>query len=706
LWKELKSIKPWEAQLNISEAEEVYLRESWAYRKRKRRLLILFWLIFGILSLLLIWAFWPKAQAEKEASFELEQMLDQISCFGEDCLILVVRKDPKGALRYGFIDKKGRQRIPYQYTEADPFDEYGYARVKIGDRLYLIDTNNRRLPLAESIKALTDSTKALSLNEQLLDSLPQEIFNSTQLEVLYLRGNQLEEIPKEIANLPLLKVLDLGYNEIQQLPLEIAELPLLEILDLQNNKLTQFPMPLTEMEDLEELDLSENLIPAIPKEIAKMKALKKLNLANNKLTEIDSSVIHLENLEELNVYGNEITFVPNAVLKMDLKVLNVGGNRLSKQEEKKVFKYAYSEENEVAKDPERRKAIKNSENYSKTRFEEELENLTAEDDAELENNCNRFWENEKANLSNLNSKMFPLNRTETYRYQMSLHFAPEHRLLSSRFYLKMMFSEELLPNQKTNFYLFGHNKKKLPCKAGKIDISKDGETYTVILYPELLPNDTTESIQNPIDWLAKEELYSVEVEYEISEGVKKSFNRAIRPASGQLIQQVIACMLSTTGQEARLKLAKCSDYFRRRVDSLNVRLMETIPLKLVQNSKFVFRINFEQKGENAWMYVQTNFDQILDKDDRIVFEFQDASRKVFAFEQKHELILLNAKYGSRNRIRLSRKDLEHFAETRIFDVKIMKNESRRVYPFSISPQYSQEIRKVLKCYIEDLDSEY
>lgn len=708
LWRELRQLMLWKEEMELNQQERAFLEASWAYRRRRRRVFAWFWLGLAALGLLMLaWGFWPKGDAgEEEAPLGAQQILDQISCFGEDCLILVVRKDRDGQLRYGFIDKSGRQRIPHQYTEADPFDEYGYARVKIADRLYLIDTNNRRLPLAESIKALTDSTKALSLNEQLLDSLPADIFEHTNLEVLYLRGNQLEEIPQEIANLPLLKVLDLGFNEIRNLPAEIAELPFLEILDLQNNKLTTFPMALTEMEALEDLDLSENQIPNIPKEIAKMKSLKKLNLANNQLTEIDTAVIQLENLEELNVYGNEITFVPNSVLNMDLKVLNVGGNRLSKQEEKKVFKYAYKEESS----PKDSRMLKNNEKENRTSVKgygtkDEVKNFNSKTgNFDPFADCRQFWERSKRGKDdNLNTKMFPLNRTDDYRYQLSLAYAPNHRLSNKRFYLKLMFNEELEPNTKTRFYLFGHDKKKLPCRLGSIDVSAEEELYTVTLYPELLPHDTSARIQHPIDWLASEELYSIEVEYELSEGVKKSFNRAIRTSSAQLILKVVDCMLVTTGQKGRGQEAKCRDYFERRVDSLGVPLLRTTPLTLVQNPKFVVQMKIFEEKQTTNLRIQTNFDQIFEKGDVMVFEFQKGERKAFVFEKSHELIMINGKYGSQNQFILSEEDRVLFRDNRITDIKIMKADSRRVYPLAVPYNKAQKIIKIFKCYLEELE---
>lgn len=708
LWRELRQLMVWKEEVELNHPERAFLEASWAYRRRRRRVVFWYWLGLAVLGLLMLsWSFWPKGDTgEEEAPLGAQQILDQISCFGEDCLILVVRKDQDGELRYGFIDKSGRERIPHQYTEADPFDEYGYARVKIANRLYLIDSNNRRLPLAENIKALTDSTKALSLNEQLLDSLAAEIFEHSNLEVLYLRGNQLEEIPKEIAKLPLLKVLDLGFNEISNLPVEIAELPFLEILDLQNNKLTAFPMALTEMEALEDLDLSENQIPSIPKGISKMKSLKKLNLANNQLTEIDTAVIQLENLEELNVYGNEITFVPNSVLNMDLKVLNVGGNRLSKQEEKKVFQYIYNEESS----PKNKGTLKNNEKGNRTSVKlfgkkEELENFSSNpDDLDEFADCRQFWKDSKKVVANdLKTKMFPLSRKGNYRYQMSLVYSPSHRLSNQRFYLKLMFQEELKPNKKTNIYLFGHDEKKLPCRLGKIDISADEETYTVRLYPELLPHDTSAKIQHPLDWLASEELYSIEVEYELSEGVKKSFNRAIRTSSAQLIQKVVDCMLITTGQKGLGQEAKCRDYFERRVDSLGIPLLRTKPLTLVQNPKFVVQMKIFEEKQITNLRIQTNFDQIFEKGDVMVFEFQNGGRKAFVFEKPHELIMINGKYGSQNQFVLSEEDRLLFLDSRVIDIKIMKTDSRRVYPLSVTYSYARKIIKIFGCYLEELE---
>lgn len=92
----------------------------------------------------------------------------------------------------------------------------------------------------ESFHSLTN-LKELYLNQNLLTSLPLELFNLPNLCVLSVRENQLALFPIYIQRLPSLTYCDLAYNRIEILPREILSIDnRLQTLILEGNPL-QFP---------------------------------------------------------------------------------------------------------------------------------------------------------------------------------------------------------------------------------------------------------------------------------------------------------------------------------------------------------------------------------------------------------------------------------------------------------------------------------
>jgi len=251
--------------------------------------------------------------------------------FYADNFVLSVKKDSTGHYKYGFVDKKGEIRIDYNYDEANHFDDYGYARVKVNGNLYLIDTLGNHYPLAESIKTLTSTTLALSLNEQLLDKLPPEILKNPQLKILYLRGNRLKNLPDELMLHQSLLVLDLGYNELLEAPDVLTYMPHIKILDLENNNLDSFDIPLTDISELETLDLSFNTIGTVPAEIRRLQRLIHLDISYNNLYDLDAAITKIPTLQKLNLYQNSLDTIPEELLTRTTLMLNIGGNRMRSQ---------------------------------------------------------------------------------------------------------------------------------------------------------------------------------------------------------------------------------------------------------------------------------------------------------------------------------------------------------------------------------------
>jgi hypothetical protein len=167
------------------------------------------------------------------------------------------------------------------------------------------------LSLPPQIGALS-GLKYLTLTDNLLDSLPDEVWDLSNLVELDLGGNRiaaldpgiaklgrllflglrdngLPALPVEVFTLPDLTTLLLAGNELDTLPEAIAEPPFLKYVDLSGNQLRSIPYTMAAM-DLDSLDLSSNALESLPDLITGMKAGTKVRLASNRLCNLGGSL--------------------------------------------------------------------------------------------------------------------------------------------------------------------------------------------------------------------------------------------------------------------------------------------------------------------------------------------------------------------------------------------------------------------------------
>ncbi|KAF2141879.1 uncharacterized protein K452DRAFT_271736 [Aplosporella prunicola CBS 121167] len=123
-------------------------------------------------------------------------------------------------------------------------------------------------PTEDQYEALTASLQVF-LSNNLLRSLPGELWHLKNLTVLSLRNNQLTEIPPAIANLKNLKELNLAGNKLRWLPWELFQL----ITPRGNlSRLTVTPNPFVHAIELEEGILEiPNDAKGLQKEVTRLK---------------------------------------------------------------------------------------------------------------------------------------------------------------------------------------------------------------------------------------------------------------------------------------------------------------------------------------------------------------------------------------------------------------------------------------------------
>jgi internalin A len=184
---------------------------------------------------------------------------------------------------------------------------------------------NKRIQTALETEAIELDLSQLELRE-----VPKSIAQLTNLQELYLYGNQLTSLPDAVAQLINLQKLDLYDNQLAGLPDIIVRLTSLQELNLENNQLTSLPDEIAQLNNLRDLNLLENQLESIPEKIGCLIRLKNLNLSVNKLINLPDSIRHLANLKELYLSRNKLLSLPDAVAQLtNLEILSLTHNQLT-----------------------------------------------------------------------------------------------------------------------------------------------------------------------------------------------------------------------------------------------------------------------------------------------------------------------------------------------------------------------------------------
>lgn len=158
----------------------------------------------------------------------------------------------------------------------------------------------------------TGATK-LSLHGMGLETMPEEIANLTQLEVLNLSQNRLVEIPDFIGQLTNLREFAAPMNQIANFPAVLCDLPDIQVIELSLNKITSLPPQIGNVTSLKHLGMAMNQLQTLPIELAAiLDSLRSLNVSANQLTQILPKIVDIWVQEpfDLRVAGNPLLDVP------------------------------------------------------------------------------------------------------------------------------------------------------------------------------------------------------------------------------------------------------------------------------------------------------------------------------------------------------------------------------------------------------------
>ncbi|KAI8489386.1 hypothetical protein Bbelb_328290 [Branchiostoma belcheri] len=180
------------------------------------------------------------------------------------------------------------------------------------------------------LKRLNTGGLFLNLSNQGLTSIPEEVFDLTDLESLDVSNNKLTSIPEAIGRLQKLYRLDANGNKLTSLPQAIGSLQELKQLYVHNNNLRELPDGLEALNKLEWLFVKDNMLSELPTKLFSCLNLVDFDAGNNKLSTLPPGVEKLQKLTKLYIQGNQLTEVPPEVCSLsNLEVLDVSNNKLS-----------------------------------------------------------------------------------------------------------------------------------------------------------------------------------------------------------------------------------------------------------------------------------------------------------------------------------------------------------------------------------------
>ncbi len=190
-------------------------------------------------------------------------------------------------------------------------------------------SGNKIGELPEQIGLLTN-LRGLSLSRNQISNIPKQIGQLTNLQELSLRGNQISELPKQVELLTNLEWLYLRENQISKLPEQLGLLTNLRGLYLRKNQISELPEQIRKLTNLQRLDLSENLISNLPKQIGQLTNLRVLDLSGNKIRELPEQIGLLTNLRGLYLRKNQISKLPEQIGQLtNLQRLDLSENKIS-----------------------------------------------------------------------------------------------------------------------------------------------------------------------------------------------------------------------------------------------------------------------------------------------------------------------------------------------------------------------------------------
>nr|XP_034338092.1 PH domain leucine-rich repeat-containing protein phosphatase 2 isoform X2 [Crassostrea gigas] len=196
-----------------------------------------------------------------------------------------------------------------------------------------LDISRNKLPCLPSWASECFFMVKLDASHNVITDLPPRLFcDARKLKVLNLSHNKISEVPSDLQNC-VLEDLHLEHNCLTLLPGHLMlQASKLKYLNLTGNDLQSVPQfSFTHSSRLHELYLSDNRLEddSIPF-LCTFTKLRILHIAHNRITEIKNrDIVKLENLLEINLSGNDLRTLPSNLGKHPkLQIIRANGNHL------------------------------------------------------------------------------------------------------------------------------------------------------------------------------------------------------------------------------------------------------------------------------------------------------------------------------------------------------------------------------------------
>lgn len=166
----------------------------------------------------------------------------------------------------------------------------------------------------------------LNLRGLNLTTLPDSLWECTELKKLDLGSNKFTELDKRIEHLCRLEALDVSFNKITSLP-DLGKLPQLTRIHASVNYVAHLPSGLEGHSKINGLYIWGNRFKMLPDWISELPALKELLVGGNPLSVLPDSLWQMKNLEILHINELNLASLPEGIRSLKaLKVLYVSQN--------------------------------------------------------------------------------------------------------------------------------------------------------------------------------------------------------------------------------------------------------------------------------------------------------------------------------------------------------------------------------------------
>ncbi|XP_078664037.1 uncharacterized protein LOC144907104 [Branchiostoma floridae x Branchiostoma belcheri] len=194
-----------------------------------------------------------------------------------------------------------------------------------------LDLSNQGLTsIPEEVFDITD-LEVLDVSNNKLTSIPEAIGRLQKLTILYIESNQLTEVPPGVCSLSNLEVLSVGSNPIRYLPDDVRRLTRLKTLSIRSCKFEKFPRQVLQLKTLEKLHAGGCTFDTIPDEVGTLQHLWFLSLKNNLLRALPSTMSHLHNLRKVYLHDNKFDTFPEVLCELPaMEKLDISNNNITR----------------------------------------------------------------------------------------------------------------------------------------------------------------------------------------------------------------------------------------------------------------------------------------------------------------------------------------------------------------------------------------